>query len=89
MTAKKPVESVEEVLVRVENEDPWKEMVTVTAPLSANRKDDTEWVCVNGRTFSFPKGQPIEVPRPVAEVLNNRIAAETAAAEAKKRMANK
>lgn len=34
-------------------------------------EQQSEFVCVNGRTFQVPRGKAVEVPEPVYEVLEN------------------
>ena len=34
-------------------------------------EQQSEFVCVNGRTFQVPRGKAVEVPAPVYEVLEN------------------
>lgn len=32
-------------------------------------EDDSVWVGLNGKSWSFPRGEKVEVPEPVAEIL--------------------
>ena len=54
------------------------------AKKSAWDEEQSQFVCVNGRTFQVPKGKNVEVPLPVYEVIANaRLAAEEARRQAK------
>ena len=55
--------------------DPWQEMTEVLIPKRSRTEQDTQLVSVNMRNFFVPKGVPVKVPRPVAEVLMEREAA--------------
>ena len=44
------------------------EYVTVTIPYIEG-KGETEWVCDNGKTYLIKRGEPVEVPSSVAEIL--------------------
>lgn len=44
------------------------EYVTVTIPFIEG-KAETEWVCDNGKTYLIKRGEPVEVPSSVAEIL--------------------
>lgn len=81
--AKKAAEIVEEVpaveadeTVKAEPaKDPWKEMLKVRVP--RRPKGEYFYVCVNDRRFEIPaNGMEQEMPRPVAEVLEQSIQAE-------------
>lgn len=52
---------------------PWKEMMTVTIP-KRHKKDKRRHVQVNGKFFNCKVGVPIEVPKPVALVIEQSIA---------------
>ena len=45
--------------------------VKVKLPLTRNEKDDV-YVCVNGESFLIKRGETVEVPDYVAEVLQHR-----------------
>ncbi len=62
-----------------EKNNVWNEMVEVRLPKAPKTEQNFQFVGVNGRTFQVPKGVTVEVPDPVAEVLQN---AERAKAEA-------
>lgn len=44
------------------------EYVTVTIPYIEG-EGDSQWVCDNGKTYLIKKGEPVEVPSSVAEIL--------------------
>ena len=44
---------------------------TITLPRAGGTEQQSEFVCVNGRTFQVPRGKAVEVPAPVYEVLEN------------------
>ena len=46
-------------------------MKTITLPRAGGTEQQSEFVCVNGRTFQVPRGKAGEVPEPVYEVLEN------------------
>lgn len=46
-------------------------MKTITLPRAGGTEQQSEFVCVNGRTFQVPRGKAVEVPEPVYEVLEN------------------
>ena len=45
--------------------------VKIKLPLTRNEKDDV-YVCVNGESFLIKRGETVEVPDYVAEVLQHR-----------------
>ena len=45
--------------------------VKIKLPLTRNEKDDV-YVCVNGESFLIKRGENVEVPDYVAEVLQHR-----------------
>ena len=47
------------------------EMKSITLPRAGGTEQQSEFVCVNGRTFQVPRGKAVEVPEPVYEVLEN------------------
>lgn len=50
--------------------DIWADMVPITLPRAPKGENNFQFVGVNGRTFQVPRtGKPVEVPRPVYEVL--------------------
>ena len=62
----------------------WDEKRTVFIERGMASEEQSQCVCVNGRTFQVPKGKNVEVPLPVYEVIANaRMAAEEARRQAK------
>lgn len=47
-------------------------MKTITLPRAGGTEQQSEFVCVNGRTFQVPRGKAVEVPEPVYEVLETQ-----------------
>ena len=45
--------------------------VKIKLPLTRNEKDDV-YVCVNGKSYQIKRGETVEVPDYVAEVLQHR-----------------
>ena len=45
--------------------------VKIKLPLTRNEKDDV-YVCVNGKSYQIKRGETVEVPDYVAEVLQNK-----------------
>ena len=65
-----------------EEQDPWKEMVTVLVPRHHVGESENYYVCVNDRRFYIPRnGTRQELPLPIAEVLQASIEAEGKAEE--------
>lgn len=56
---------------KTEVQDVWKQTKEVLLPRAQENEQKFEFVCVNGRTFQVPKGKRVEVPLPVAEVIEN------------------
>ena len=54
---------------KTEVQDVWKQTKEVLLPRAQENEQKFEFVCVNGRTFQVPKGKRVEVPLPVAEVI--------------------
>lgn len=46
------------------------ELVTIQLPLTREKMDDV-FVGINGNTWKIKRGEPVEVPRYVKEVLDN------------------
>ena len=53
--------------------DPWKDMRTVFVPRMSRGEQATLEVGVNDKTYFVPKDQQVEVPAPVAEVVNEML----------------
>ena len=56
---------------RIAMENAFAVMKTITLPRAGGTEQQSELVCVNGRTFQVPRGKAVEVPAPVYEVLEN------------------
>ena len=54
---------------RIAMENAFAVMKTITLPRAGGTEQQSEFVCVNGRTFQVPRGKAVEVPAPVYEVL--------------------
>ena len=68
------------------------EMVTIFVPFEDGDKDSSLFVSVNDRDFQIQRGQMVEVPRCVAEVIQNsqqQMAVAIANAEALQNSASK
>ena len=75
-TNKKPVEEVTEVAAAKAPVDPWKEKVTIFIPRANNGEANYKIVGVNGRMFKVQRGINVDVPAPVAEVLQHSFEAQ-------------
>ena len=60
-------------------EDPWKKKVTIRVPKTADGSATYLIASVNGRVFKIMKGVNVEVPAPIAEVVEHSFEAEEAA----------
>lgn len=49
----------------------WDEKETVVIPLGGSDEENFIIVSVNGKRFQIQRGIPVEVPKPVAEVIRN------------------
>ena len=56
---------------RIAMENAFAVIKTITLPRAGGTEQQSEFVCVNGRTFQVPRGKAVEVPAPVYEVLEN------------------
>lgn len=57
--------------------DPWEDMIKMRIPRHKQGETESEYVCVNDRRFLIPKdGTMQELPRPIAEVLEEKYRAE-------------
>lgn len=62
----------------------WEQMKEIFLPRGQANEEQSQFVCVNGRTYQVPKGKTVEVPLPVYEALTNaRLAEEEAFQRAK------
>ena len=53
------------------SEDPWKQMVTIRLPKATNGEANYLFAAVNGRRFKIQRGVKVEVPLPIAEVIEH------------------
>ena len=76
MAAKKTID--EEVMVQPKEKevDPWKQKVTVQVPRTADGSANYIIASCNGRVFKIMKGVKVDVPAPIAEVLEHMFEAE-------------
>lgn len=51
--------------------DPWKEIVTIKLPKAPKGEENFVMASVNGRTFKIKRGVAVDVPAPIAEVIQN------------------
>lgn len=56
---------------QTQQQNPWEDMRKVFIPKYSRSEQETRLVSINGRDFFVPKGQEVEVPAPVYEVLKN------------------
>lgn len=56
----------------VEQEDPMKQMVTVFLPRATGNEENFLFVALNGKGYNIMRGQHVQVPRPVAEIIAER-----------------
>ena len=76
------IKAAEEVVKEEEpaKVDPWDELVPVVVPRKPKGEDQQFYVCVNDRRWMVPaNGKTQQLPRPVAEILQESIQAEYAA----------
>ena len=53
------------------SQDPWKQMVTIRLPKATNGEANYLFAAVNGRRFKIQRGVKVEVPLPIAEVIEH------------------
>jgi len=53
------------------SKDPWKQMVTIRLPKATNGEANYLFAAVNGRRFKIQRGVKVEVPMPIAEVIEH------------------
>lgn len=58
-----------EQLKKINN--PWEQMEAVFIPKISRSEQPTQYVSVNGRGYFVPKGESVEVPKPIAEAIKN------------------
>lgn len=66
---------VEEKVEKKKTPDPWKQMVTVRVDKAHDGSPNYETASVNGRVFKIKRGVNVEVPAPIAEVLQHSLEA--------------
>lgn len=49
----------------------WEQMETVFIPKMSRGEQPTHYVSVNGHGYFVPKGESVEVPKPIAEAIRN------------------
>ena len=79
MAAKKTeleAEIMEKPAKAVKEEDPWSKMVTVQLPKTADGSSNHLIASCNGKTYKIMKGVKVDVPAPIAEVLEHMFEAE-------------
>ena len=65
----------------VDASDPWKKMVKIKLPKKEDGSPNYEIASVNGRVFKIKRGETVEVPAPIAEVLQHSSDAKDSADE--------
>lgn len=65
------VKSEAKVTKAVKDEDPWKQMVTIKLPKLSDGSANYQIASVNGRVFKIQRGVSVDVPMPIAKVLQN------------------
>lgn len=53
--------------------DPMSEMTTVYLPRATGKEENFIFVGLNGKGYTIMKGVPVQVPRPVADILNESL----------------
>lgn len=73
MAAKKTVTDTAEELAQapIENTDPWKELVTIKIPKAPRGGENFVVASVNGNVYKIERGVAVDVPAPIAEVIQN------------------
>lgn len=85
MAAKKTIaeleaEIMEQPVKKITKEvDPWEKKVAVRIPKTADGSANYIIASVNGRVYKIMKGVQVDVPAPIAEVLEHMFEAEEAA----------
>ena len=80
MAVKKEAAVTENVNIgRAEEVDPWKQRVTIKLDKALPGEDNYVIASVNGKTFKIKKGVAVDVPVPIAEVIEHSREAEEAA----------
>ena len=75
MATKKATEdvlkTVEEPVLVKEETDPWKISKTIFLPKALKGEDNFLIASVNGRNFKIRRGESVDVPLPIAQVIEN------------------
>ena len=53
------------------SKDPWKQMVSIRIPKATNGEANYLFAAVNGRRFKIQRGVKVDVPLPIAEVIEH------------------
>jgi len=53
------------------SKDPWKQMVTIRLPKATNGEANYLFAAVNGKNFKIQRGVKVDVPLPIAEVIEH------------------
>ena len=51
--------------------NPWEQKEMVFIPKMSRGEQPTQYVSVNGHGYFVPKGESVEVPKPIAEAIRN------------------
>ena len=71
-------EIMEQPKKAVQEVDPWKKKVTIRIPKSVDGSANYLIASVNGKVFKIMKGVNVDVPAPIAEVVEHMFEAEEA-----------
>ena len=79
--AEETLEPVEDVAAEeTAAKDSWDELVSMYVPRKPKGEEQQEYICINDRRFTVPTdGKVHELPRPVAEIMQQHIDAEAEA----------
>lgn len=75
-TTKKTVDEVNTEAKATVAEDGWEKMVTIHVPRANNGDTNYLIASVNGRVFKIQRGINVDVPAPIAEVLQHSFEAQ-------------
>lgn len=78
--------AAEETKQAAVEQDPWKIMKEVFLPKGGVNEQKSEFACVNGRSYTIPKGKTVQVPLPIWEAIRNARLQQEAAEEAAERL---
>lgn len=65
----KNAEPVEMKTNEIEVYDPMRITETVILPRATGKEEDTLFVALNGKGYTIKRGVPVQVPRPIAEII--------------------